>query len=171
MLKFGRQFIDIIRKLLGLDINSNNNRHGHDYFRLDLWNGRGRLAESPNIPGSSAGNRVGSYAGQSSQSKRHKYSAQEVKRILRGLDKGPLAQPVMAQAAIFSNLLDDRMIRYFRGRERLFDKLPFVLFQYTQGKPCADIARSVSYFADAEDVEEAIDFASGLIAHQVNRQH
>ena len=82
----------------------------------------------------------------------------------------PLAYPVLYQASTFGALLDERMVRYFRGRERMFDRLPYVLLQYTQGKNCLDIAHSVSYFSDGDDVEDAIDFAALLISNQLNRQ-
>jgi len=98
-----------------------------------------------------------------------KYTADEVKRYLRGLEQGERARPVMAEAACFSLILNDNMRRHFRGRERIFERLPYVLYQYTQGKPSQEIARSVSYFSDACDVEDAMYFASCLIATKVNR--
>jgi hypothetical protein len=101
---------------------------------------------------------------------RRKFTPQEVKRYLRGAESGDRAALVMAQAARISSLLDVGMRRHFAGRERIFDRLPFVVFQYTQGKPTFDIARSVSYFSDGDDVEAAIDFASRIIAKAVNRQ-
>ncbi len=159
-----KQLIEFIRIHLFLDL-------GTDHQNRQSWNGQQRLAQSPSAPRSGHDGQLGSYTGQGTHSKRHKYTPEEVKRILRGLEKGQHTQPVLAQAALFSSLIDERMVRFFRGRERLFERLPYVLFQYTQGRPCDDIARSVSYFSDGEDVEEAIDFAAYLIARQVNRQH
>lgn len=99
-----------------------------------------------------------------------RYTAAEVKAYLRGIEKGPRAAQPIAHAAHLSTMLDARMVRHFRGRERLFDKLPFVLYQYTQGKPTDQIAQSVSYFADGNDVEEAMDFVAKLIARKINRR-
>lgn len=137
------------------------------------WSGQQRWAQSPSAPRASRndGRPIGSYAGANAHQKRHKYTPEEVKKMLRGLEKTEWTPPVLAQAATFSALLDERMVRFFRGRERLFDRLPYVLLQYTQGRPCNEIAHSVSYFSDGEDVEDAIDFAARLIAHEVNRQY
>lgn len=107
---------------------------------------------------------------QDSHQSRRKFTAQEVKRYLRGTESGDRAALVMAHAGRISSLLDVSMRRHFAGRERLFDRLPFVVFQYTQGKPTFDIARSVSYFSDGDDVEAAMDFAARIIAKEVNRQ-
>jgi hypothetical protein len=109
---------------------------------------------------------------QNPHTSRRKFTAEEVKRYLRGIDSGggDRAALVMAQAGRISSLLDVSMRRHFAGRERIFDRLPFVVFQYTQGKPTFDIARSVSYFSDGDDVEAAMDFASQIIAKAVNRQ-
>ena len=139
-------------------------------FGIGLMGGAGRLAQSPNGPRPGNGQSLDRYSGTSGTAKPHKYSPDEVKRILRGLERGDHARLVLVQAATFSSLLDDRMIRYFRGRERLFDRLPYVLLQYMQGKPSDDIAQSVSFFSHGEDVEEAMDFAARLITLQVNRQ-
>ncbi len=136
------------------------------------WSGQQRLAQSPGgLRPSPNQARPGGYNSAASGQKRHKYTPLEVKRMLRGLEKGPLSQPVMLQAATINSLLDWRMVRHFRGRERLFERLPFVLFQYIQGRPCDEIAHSVSYFSDGEDVEDTIDFAAGLIAAYLNRHH
>lgn len=169
MSKLGKQLkalFEIIRKFFSLD--SADSRHNSNGLGLGLWHGR--LAQTPNAPRTSRTDPMSGYAGQNVQPKRHKYSPEEVKRILRGLEKGQHAQPVMVMAATFSSLLDERMVRHFRGRERIFDRLTYVLFQYSQGRPCQDIARSVSYFADGEDVEDAINFAARLIANHLNRQ-
>jgi len=163
--KLYAQVLAFIRQLLHLE-NSNRPKH----WRQNMYTGLGRLGLAPSGPRPGSNGNLGHYTEQSSQVKRHKYSYQEVKRILRGLEKGEWAYPVMLQAATFSSLLDDRMVRYFRGRERMFDRLPYVLLQYTQGKNCLDIAHSVSYFSDGDDVEDAIDFAAHLIATQLNRQ-
>jgi hypothetical protein len=164
--KFYEQIVAFIRQLLGQE---NINRPGHP--RQNMFTGLGWLGLAPGGPRSGTnGDNLGRYTESSSQAKRHKYSVLEVKRILRGLEKGSTAYPVLVQASTFSSLLDDRMVRYFRGRERLFDRLPYVLLQYTQGKNCLDIAHSVSYFSDGDDVEDAINFAALLIANQLNRQ-
>jgi len=89
---------------------------------------------------------------------------------LRGARAGERARPVFAQAAQINTLLDERMRRNFAGRERLFDCLPYVLFQYTQGKPTFEIARSVSFFSDGDDVEDTMDFVSRLITKTINRK-
>lgn len=167
--KYLRQFLVFIRKLLGVEPTRRGRSNQDTSFWLGLWNGQGRLAQSPNVPRPSTSNRPGQYT-VSAPSKRHKYQPDEVKRILRGLEKGEHAQPVLMQAATFGSLIDERMVRFFRGRERMFDRLTYVVFQYTQGRPCEEIARSVSYFSDGEDVEDAIDFACRLIANQLNRQ-
>lgn len=98
-----------------------------------------------------------------------KYSVEEVKRCLRGLEQGERAAFVMREAAQFSSILHEGMRRHFRGRERIFDRLPYVLYQYTHGQPAQEIARSVSYFSDASDIEEAMNFVSRLIAARINR--
>lgn len=163
--KLYAQVLAFIRQLLGLE---NSNRPGHS--RQNMFTGLGWLGLAPSGPRPGSNGNLGHYTEQSSQVKRHKYSIQEVKRILRGLEKGGFAYPVMLQAATFGSLLDDRMVRYFRGRERMFDRMPYVLLQYTQGKNCLEIAQSVSYFSDGDDVEAAIDFAAQLIINQLNRQ-
>ncbi|MDB5082424.1 MAG: hypothetical protein JWP00_4348 [Chloroflexi bacterium] len=159
------QVLAFIRQLLHQE-NSNPPRQS----RQNMFTGLGRLGLAPNGPRAGSNGNLGNYTEPSSQVKRHKYSVAEVKRILRGLEKGPLAYPVLYQASTFGALLDERMVRYFRGRERMFDRLPYVLLQYTQGKNCLDIAHSVSYFSDGDDVEDAIDFAALLISNQLNRQ-
>jgi hypothetical protein len=164
--KLYEQLVAIIRQILGQE---NSNRPGHP--RQSMFTGLGRWGLAPSGPrAGTGGNHLGGYTESSGQTKRHKYGVGEVKRILRGLEKGPHAYPVMLQAATFHSLLDERMVRFFRGRERLFDRLPYVLLQYTQGKNCLDIAHSVSYFSDGDDVEDAVDFAAALIANQLNRQ-
>jgi hypothetical protein len=168
MYQFNRFYSKLLAAIRQLLDPINHNRPGHS--RQHMSTGWGRLGLAHNGPRAGSQGNLGHYTEQSSQVKRHKYSVQEVKRILRGLEKGAWTYPVMLQAATFSALLDDRMIRYFRGRERMFDRLPYVLLQYTQGKNCLDIAHSVSYFSDGDDVEEAITFAAYLITNQVNRQ-
>lgn len=126
---------------------------------------QGKLAQSPNAPQQRHNN---NYPRQTTVQQLHKYSPPEVKRMLRGLERNEWSQPVMLQAATVSNLLNPRMARHFRGRERMFERLPYILYQYTQGKPCLDIAQSVSYFSDGDDVEETISFASHLIAEHLN---
>src|SRR6476646_3426674 len=117
--KFYEQIVAFIRQLLGQE---NINRPGHP--RQNMFTGLGWLGLAPGGPRSSTnGGNLGRYTESSSQGKRHKYSVLEVKQILRGLEKGPTAYPVLVQASTFSSLLDDRMVRYFRGRERLFDRL------------------------------------------------
>ncbi len=98
-----------------------------------------------------------------------KYTAAEVKAYLRGQQQGERARPVLQQASQISVLLQARMQRHFRGRERIFERLPYVLYQYSQGRDAQEIARSVSFFSDGEDVEQAMDFAASLIASHVNR--
>jgi len=98
-----------------------------------------------------------------------KYTPEEVKRCLRGLEQGERVGPVMVEASRFGSVVNEGMRRYFRGRERIFERLPYVLYQYTQGKPSQEIARGVSYFSDANDVEEAMSFACRIIAARVNR--
>lgn len=104
-----------------------------------------------------------------SDSSQRKYTAQEVKAYLRGQEQNDRARPVMEQASQFSRLLEERMRRHFRGRERIFDRLPYVLYQYIHGTDAREIARSVSYFSDSEDIEQAMEFAATLIANRVNR--
>lgn len=99
----------------------------------------------------------------------HRYSKQEVKDCLRGKIQNARAEEVLREASQLSSHLDERMRRHFRGRERLFEKLPFVIYQYTTGNPPQEIARSVSYFSDAKDVEDAVDFAAEIIAKRLNR--
>ncbi len=155
-----RQIVEAFKTLLGL-----NGRRGSS----SMWRSQ-RLAQSPNGPRPRPGDQLGHYAGPGGTTKRHKYTPEEVKRILRGLEKGNRAHSVMAQAATFSSLIDERMVRYFRGRERLFDRLTYVMQQYISGRPCQEIAEKVSFFSDGQDVEEAIDFAARLIANHLNRQ-
>ena len=93
---------------------------------------------------------------------------EEVKLYLRSQQSHELARPVMEQAARFSSLVDERMRRHFRGRERTFDRLPYVLHQYTIGKDAQEIARNVSYFTDCDDIEHAMSFAASLIATKIN---
>ncbi len=98
-----------------------------------------------------------------------KYTVEEVKRCLRGLEQGERVRPVMAEAAQFPQMIHEGMRRHFRGRERIFERFSYVLYQYTQGKHPQEIARSVSYFSDAADVEDAMYFASRIIAARINR--
>jgi hypothetical protein len=162
--KLYTQVLAFIRQVLN---QQKSNRPGHT--RQNMFTGLGRLGLAPSGPRPSSNGSLGQYTEHSSQVKHHKYNVQEVKRILRGLEKGERSYPVLLQASTFSSLLDDRMVRHFRGRERMFDRLPYVLLQYTQGKNCLDIAHSVSYFSDGDDVEDAIDFAALLITNQLNR--
>ncbi len=162
-----KTFINAFRKFIGLD----HNQTKQSGFLADFWHNQHKLAQSPNAPRTHNGDHLnrGYSAAARSRSKQPKYSAEEVKRILRGLEKGQRAGPVLGQAAVLGSLLDERMVRYFRGRERMFHRLTYVVFQYTQGRPCDEIAQSVSYFSDGQDVEEAVEFAARLIAYQVNR--
>ena len=98
-----------------------------------------------------------------------KYTTAEVKAYLRGQQQSERARPVLQQASQISVLLQARMQRHFRGRERIFERLPYVLYQYSQGRDAQEIARSVSFFSDGEDVEQAMDFTARLIADHVNR--
>lgn len=98
-----------------------------------------------------------------------RYSKQEVIQCLRGDIKGARAESVQRHAAQLASHLNEGMRRYFRGRERMFEKLPLVIYQYTLGKPAMEIARSVSYFSDGKDVEYAVEFAAELIAKRLNR--
>ena len=156
-----KQLIAFIRDFLGLGPGQTDNSGWLHQSRT--------LAQTPS-GATPARPPYGSYTSGATQPRPHKYSPEEVKRILRGLDHGEHAPLIMLQAATFGSLLDDRMIRYFRGRERLFERLPYVLFQYTQGLPAFDIARSVSFFSNGDDVEDAMEFAARLIALHVNRQ-
>ncbi len=113
--------------------------------------------------------RMAGYQEESARSHHSRYTAAEVKDYLRGKRAGERARPVFEQAARINTLLDERMRRNFAGRERLFDRLPYVLFQYTQGKPTFEIARSVSFFSDGDDVEDTIEFVSRLITKTINR--
>src|SRR5690348_11046018 len=103
------QVLAFIRELLGLE-NSNRprNNHRHNMFTTGL--GRLGLAHTGG-PRTGANGSLGHYAEPSSQVKRHKYSPQEVKRILRGLEKNERSYLVLLQASTFSSLLDERMIR------------------------------------------------------------
>jgi hypothetical protein len=113
--------------------------------------------------------RMAGYKEESSRARHSRYTAKEVKEYLRGERAGERARPVFEQAARINTLLDERMRRNFAGRERLFDRLPYVLFQYTQGKPTFEIARSVSFFSDGDDVEDTMVFVSRLITKTINR--
>ncbi len=168
MYQFNKIYLKLLAAIRQLVDPANHNRPGQS--RHSMFTELGRLGLAHNGPRTGSQGNLGRYTEPSSQLKRHKYSVQEVKRVLRGLETGAWTYPVMLQAATFSALLDDRMIRYFRGRERMFDRLPYVLLQYTQGKNCLEIAHSVSYFSDGDDVEEAITFAAYLITNQLNRQ-
>ncbi len=139
-----------------------------DHSNPRNWNRQAQPASGP-LTGKHGETRQGVREVNSALSK--KYTADEVKRYLRGLDGGVRVQPVMAEAARFSSMLNDKMRRHFRGRERIFERLPYVLYQYTKGAPSQEIARSVSYFSDADDVEQAMYFAARLIAAKVNRDH
>ena len=99
MFEFNRlyaQVLAFIRQLLHLE-NSNRPRNS----RQNMFTGLGRLGLAPSGPRPGSNGNLGHYTEQSSQVKRHKYSYQEVKRILRGLEKGEWAFPVMLQAATF----------------------------------------------------------------------
>lgn len=135
-----------------------------------LWNGQGRLAQHPQLPRSAQQpESLGNYSGSVTRGKRPKFSGAEVKRVLQGLEQGERARLIMSQAALIGSLLDERMVKLFPGRERIFEKLPFVVQQYSMGRPALEIARCVSYFADGDDVEELVDFACRIIANQLNR--
>jgi hypothetical protein len=99
----------------------------------------------------------------------HRLTKQEVKNCLRGKVISEWSDEVLRHASQLGSHLDARMRRHFRGRERMFEKLPFVIYQYTGGKPVEEIARTVSYFSDGKDVEDAVDFAADLIAKRINR--
>jgi len=99
-----------------------------------------------------------------------KYTVAEVKACLRGQQQGERARPVLQQASRISMLLQARMQKHFRGRERIFERLPYVLYQYSQGHDTQEIGRSVSFFSDGEDVEHAMDFAANLIANHINQR-
>jgi hypothetical protein len=134
------------------------------------WNAFQRLVQTPDVPRNEGNRPLTGYSGSATRPRRHKFTAGEIKKILRGLEKSSYERDVMMGAAMLGNLLDERMVRFFAGRERLFDKLQFVVQQYSLGRPCAEIAASVSYFSDADDVEDAIEFAARLIANHLNRQ-
>jgi hypothetical protein len=142
------------------------------FFNIDARPGNSWQRQPEPASGSFGASRGGakSYGEQHSHSTQvRKYTPEEVQRCLRGLERGERVGPVMAQAGQLGSLLNDGMRRYFRGRERIFERLPYVLFQYTQGKPSQEIARSVSYFSDADDIEEAMWFVARLIAARINR--
>lgn len=97
-----------------------------------------------------------------------KYTSVEVKRYIRGLEGGERAIPILKEAASFSTYADSKLPDCMLGRERLFERLHSVLFQYSQGKSTTEIARTVGYLSDAADVEAAMDYVSQLILNRVN---
>jgi len=147
------QILDRLRRFL------NNNRLDYPPFSNQ---------QTETAPGFSR--RTAAYNQEHPQARQSRYTVREVKEYLRGARAGERARPVYAQAAQINTLLDERMRRNFAGRERLFDRLPYVLFQYTQGKPTFEIARSVSFFSDGDDVEDTMDFVARLITKTINRK-
>ena len=99
-----------------------------------------------------------------------KYTSTEVKRYLRGLDAGERASLIMEEASNFSTYTNVKLPESLRGRERIFERLPSVLYQYNQGRPAAEIARPIGYLTDAEDIEAAVDYVAELIARRVNNR-
>ena len=99
-----------------------------------------------------------------------KYTAAEVKCYLRGKGEGERTQPIMEEASNFSTYTTGKLPEGLLGRERIFERLPSVLYQYNQGRPTAEIARSIGYLTDGEDVEAAMDYVAELIARRVNNR-
>ncbi len=147
------QLVNIVRKFFGFDSQSGGS-----------WQHQTQAVGGPFRANQSEPSRFRTHT-----SHTKKYTPEEVKRCLRGLEKSERVGVVMAEAARLSTMLNENMRHHFRGRERIFDRLPYVLFQYTQGKPSYDIARSVSYFSDGDDVEDAMLFVARLITPRVNR--
>jgi hypothetical protein len=99
-----------------------------------------------------------------------KYTVQEVKAYLHGVDNGERTRFVMAHASRINLILNDKDRKYFRGREKFFDRMPFVLFHYLKGEASENIARQISYLSSAEDVEYTIEVASHIIIRSINRR-
>jgi hypothetical protein len=97
-----------------------------------------------------------------------KYTSQEVIKYLRGQGESERAAWVIREASSFYVYDPQQVPPQFRGRERLYEKLPFVLYKYSQGWSTQEIAKSVSYFSTAEDVEEALLYISEVIARRIN---
>lgn len=98
-----------------------------------------------------------------------RYTIAEVKAYLRNWQKGERARAVLQEASQFSRLIDERMRRYFRGRDRIFERLGYILYEYTKGTDVKEIARKVSYFADSDDIEDTMDFVAAIITNRLNR--
>lgn len=97
-----------------------------------------------------------------------KYTSQEVIKYLRGQGESERAAWVIREASSFYIYDPHQVPPQFRGRERLYEKLPFVLYKYSQGWSAQEIAKSVSYFSTADDVEEALLYISEVIARRIN---
>jgi hypothetical protein len=97
-----------------------------------------------------------------------KYTTQEVIKYLRGQGDNERAAWVAREASSFYLYNTDQVPNQFRGRERLYEKLPFVLYKYSQGGSAEEIAKMISYFSTADDVEEALFYISELIAKRIN---
>jgi hypothetical protein len=138
----------------------------------------GNLGWNNTAPVGGANGRFGRYRGvetgpieQGTGKPVQKYTAQEVKTYLHGTKEqhSERARPVMQQASQFSSLIDTRMKRHFLGRERVFERLPYVLYEYSLGTDPHEIASHISYFSDSEDIEHAMDFVAGFIANRINK--
>src|SRR4051812_6643688 len=75
------------------------------------------------------------------------YTSQEVIKYLREQGGGERAKWVIREASSFYIYDPDHVPPRFRGRERLYEKLPFVLYKYSQGWSSAEIAKTISYFS------------------------
>jgi hypothetical protein len=103
---------------------------------------------------------------------RNSFTAAEVRQRLRLTSPGEARTAAVHTAAamtgIWSSLLPDRLA-FDLGRSAT--RLPTVVYWYSQGVPLHEIGRRLSPFGGVWDADRALDVASGLIAHAMNRGH
>lgn len=161
-MKNGLSFKEFLRVIINFFFPSNN----ANYRNLGWRN----VQPASGLSRGSVGNRTQTEVVKAGEAKKFdRYTVGEVKAYLRNWQKGERARAVLQEASQFSSLIDERMRRYFRGRDRIFERLGFILYEYTKGTDIKEIARKVSYFADTDDIEDTMDFVAAIIANRLNR--
>jgi hypothetical protein len=111
-------------------------------------------------------------AGQRSLLKK-RFTAAEVKAYLQGQSQSnsDRIRTIAAQFQIgpLTALLKRPIPRRFNGRERLFERLTLITIRYAQRTSTTELAESLSCFYTVEDIEEAIDYVTSLVAANINR--
>ena len=98
------------------------------------------------------------------------YSAAEIRGYMAAPPTTNRARQASQAVGRVLGHLDDDVRAQFRGSDRMFRKLTFIVINYGQGKTVEEIAEALEPFVYAEEIEQALDFVAAQAAYRLNNR-